>query len=336
MAIMEDSMCFDNIPRVGLSDFPTPLEPLDNLSRQLGGRNQIYMKRDDLMGLGTGGNKLRSLEFWLADGISKGADLFLVAGLPQSNLCRLTAAACCRLGLECHIIHNAEDGCDLTGNQLLNNIMGVKRIFCGQVDEYRRGDFVLEYAQKMKAGGRTPYIVGDQTLGAMGYVAAAKELAEQLEQAEGNIRHIFISASAGPTETGLLFGLCLLNCRYRLHMVSVEYEQGQFWQIADDIFEKLAVKLKVKPALDPRDVGIFYGNYLGGGYARPTPGCINAVRRLASAEGIFMETTYNAKVLEAMLDMVEKQQIPPGEGVCLINTGGTAALFAQGEYFVRP
>ena len=330
-------MLFDGIPRVQLCALPTPLEPLDRLTAALGGRNRIYIKRDDHMSLGTGGNKLRSLEFWLAEGMQKGCDVFLAAGLPQSNLCRLTAAACCRLGLECRLIHNAdgpEAGGSLTGNPLLNELMGVRRVYCGAVDEHRRADFDRDYAQDLRRQGRRPYIVGDPVLGAMGYVQAGVELASQLARLPEDVRHIFISASAGPTEVGLLFGLCLFGGSFRVHLVSVEYDAGTFWAIADDIFQKLRQRLGVTPAAAMREVAVFYGQYLGEGYARPTPAALEAVRQLAALEGIFMETTYNAKVLAGLCDQVRQGAIPPGEGVCVIHTGGTTALFGQGSYFV--
>lgn len=327
-------MLFDGIPRVRLCTLPTPLEPLDRLTAALGGRNPIYIKRDDHMTLGTGGNKLRSLEFWLGDGLDKGCDVFLAAGLPQSNLCRLTAAACCRLGLECQLIHNADRDDSQTGNSLLNRLMGVRRIFCGPVDEYKRADFVRAHAESLTRQGRKPYIVGDPVLGAMGYVQAGIELADQLSRLPADVRHIFISASAGPTEVGLLFGLCLFGRAFRVHLVSVEYDENTFRAIADDLFARLCRRLGVTPAASPWDIAVFYGQYLGAGYARPTPEALDAVRRLAALEGIFMETTYNAKVLAGLCDQVSRGAIPPGEGVCILHTGGTAALFGQGAYFM--
>ena len=326
-------MVLDALPRLRLLHGETPLEPALRLGEQLG--IPLWLKRDDVMPLGMGGNKVRSLEFWLGEAQAQGCDVILVGGLPPSNLCRLTAAACARTGLECIVVHNAcPPAADevLTGNPLLNRLMGVKTLYCGAVDEYRRADFLREQAELLRAQGRKPYIVGDPVTGALGYVAAAFELHEQARREGVDLRHVFISASAGPTETGLLFGLCLLG-GVTLHLVSVEYTEEVFWPIADGIFDGLCRRLGVRPAADPHRTARFYGQYLGGGYAVPTDGALDAVRTLARTEGVFLETTYNAKVAHGLTDLARSGALTSDEGVCLYHTGGVPALFGQGRYF---
>lgn len=328
-------MLFSHLPRVRLLEEATPLLPLEHLGRQLG-RQDLWIKRDDLMPLGGGGNKVRSLEFWLGQALQQGADTIIAAGLPASNLCRLTAAACARLGLPCILVHNAGQPAPLQGNSLLNELMGARTLYCGAVDEEARGAYVQALAGSLRAEGRRPYVVGDPAIGALGYVAAALEFAAQAERLSQPVQHLFISASAGPTEAGLLFGLSLLGTSFHLHMVSVEYEEAVFWQLCRPILVQLGHLLGVQPAVDPMQIATFYGDFLGPGYALPTPSCLQAVRRLAAAEGIFLETTYNAKVLDGMLTLLQREALPPGEGVCLWDTGGFPALFGQGAQFASP
>ena len=328
-------MFLENFNRVTLFNGETPLQKIENFGNALGHKS-LYIKRDDMFELGTGGNKIRSLEFWLGDAIKKNADTILVAGLPPSNLCRLTACASARLSLDCHIVHNASEDEQpeiKTGNPLLNTILGAKAIYCGNVDEYKRQDFVKEYCEELKNLGKTPYIVGDQTLGALGYVNGAKELLEQAKQDNIDIKHIFISASAGPTEAGLVFGICLLAPHIKVHLVSVEYDEKTFFEILDEIFNNLSKATGLIPKAHYKDVVTFYESYLGEGYAKPTLASVAAVKNLASKEGIFIETTYNAKVFAALEDLCQKNLLPLDQETVIFHTGGTAALFGQGQYF---
>ncbi len=326
-------MLLDSQPRVRLLTAETPLEPALRLGGALG--LPLYLKRDDLMSLGMGGNKVRSLEFWLGEALAQGCDTVLVGGLPQSNLCRLTAAACIRAGLSCLVVHNAPAPAPDSvpqGNALLNRLMGVQTLYCGAVDEYRRMDCLREQADLLRAQGKKPYIVADPVTGALGYVSAAFELSRQAERQGVPLRHVFISASAGPTETGLLFGLCLLG-GVTVHLVSVEYDEQTFWGIADEIFAGLEKRLGVRPAARPRDVARFYGQYLGQGYAVPTEGALDAVRALAQSEGVFVETVYNAKVLCGLMDLARQKALPADQAVCFYHTGGAPAQFGQAPQF---
>lgn len=330
-------MLLDYQPRVRLLTGETPLQPAARLGRMIS--LPLYFKRDDLMSLGLGGNKVRSLEFWLGEAVSLCCDTVLVGGLPQSNLCRLTAAACARTGLSCVIVHNAEAPSPESvpqGNALLNHLMGVQTLYCGAVDEHRRMDFIQEQAALLRAQGKNPYIIGDPVTGALGYVSAAFEMCAQAGRSDfpGPLRHVFISASAGPTEAGLLFGLCLVG-GMTVHLVSVEYDEKTFWSIADPIFDGLQERLGIRTPVHPRTIARFYDQYLGDGYGIPTPGALDAVRTLARTEGQFIETVYNAKVLHGLLDQARRGSLLPGEGVCFYNTGGTPALFSQAAQFVE-
>lgn len=321
-------MLFSGIPRVALLHQPTPLELVPGYGRAIGHPN-LWLKRDDVMPLGLGGNKVRSLEFWLGQALEQECDVVLTAGLPVSNLCRLTAAACCKLGLRCILVHNAPEGAQGGGNGLLNALMGVERHYCGPVDEAARTAATEQLAAQLAQQGHKPYIVADQVIGALGYVAAAAELMAQAEQQRLDLRHVFISASAGPTEAGLLFGLHLLCPKVQTHLVSVEYTQEVFWPICQDIYQKLACLLGQTPALGPRENTHFYGQYLGEGYGKITPQATAAMEQLARTEGIFIDATYNAKVFAGLADLCAQGQFPQEEGIALVHTGGLPSLFGS-------
>lgn len=325
-----------SLPRVSLLRGETPLHPLPRYSAALG-HSGILLKRDDVMTLGMGGNKVRSLEFWLGEAKARGCDVVLVCGLPPSNLCRLTAAACCAVGLECRILHNGEaphPGEAETGNQLLNRLMGVQRIYLGAVDEHARTRAAHDYADALRAEGRTPYLIGDEVTGALGYFEAARELALQCARDGVDLRHVVISASAGPTESGLMFGLAHFMPQVRVHLISVEYDETQFWHIAEEIFAGLRERVHLD--VQPRQNARFYADWLGEGYGVPTAESIDAVRQLAGLEGVFMETTYNAKTLAGLRGLIARSDLPQNETVCLWHTGGAPALFGQAAALCAP
>ena len=325
-------MLFSSIPRVRLFDGPTPLHPLPRLG-EAWGHPQLYIKRDDLIPLGAGGNKLRSAEFWLGEALAQGCDAILVAGGLASNQCRALAAASSRLGLVCHVLHNDEKPSSRQGNQLLNHLLGVEQIFLGKISEAERTLALEEHAERLRTAGRHPYIVGRPAVGAMGYVQAALELHAQAEERNLDIRHLFIAGSMGPTEAGLLWGAALLGRAFSLHTPSVEYDTETLMQKIAAICDDLSARFGFAPAVSPLSLLDAGDNFLGPGYDLMTPEALSAVRELASLEGIFIETTYNAKVFAALKAMIACGVLPRQEAICIFHTGGFPALFAQAERF---
>ncbi|MFV0332676.1 MAG: 1-aminocyclopropane-1-carboxylate deaminase/D-cysteine desulfhydrase [Tropicimonas sp.] len=319
-------------PRFPLLAGPTPLRRLDRLEARLG-CGPIYLKRDDFMEIGLGGNKLRSLEFWLGAALAEGADVVLVAGGPMSNLCRLTAAAAGIAGLDCVIFHNVAPGPEHNRTSFPNRIFGAELRFLGDVDEDRRAALVEEAAAALRAQGRRPYIVGDAVTGALGYVEAAGELHAQSRALPAPLRHVFLAGSMGPTEAGFIFGNAMLGHPFEVHLVSVEYGQAELAARIARICGDLAVHTGfAMPDLDAPGLHYHMGQ-LGPGYARPTPAAEAALLTLARSEGILLEHVYTAKTFAGFLDCVHNGVIPAGEPACMVHTGGTASLFAQFHLF---
>ena len=158
-------MLFSGIPRIRLLEGSTPLQPLKRLG-EAWGHPRLYIKREDVMPQGLGGNKVRASEFWFGEALAQGADLILVAGRPPSNQCRVVAAIACQLGLECHVLHNADRPEHLKGNQLLHHMMGVKQVFLGPISDEERQERLWEYAAEQREKGRKPYLLADPVLAA--------------------------------------------------------------------------------------------------------------------------------------------------------------------------
>ncbi|MHA1153894.1 MAG: pyridoxal-phosphate dependent enzyme [Alphaproteobacteria bacterium] len=314
-------------PRISLLDRPTPLEQLRRIGAEIGHR-ALFVKRDDVMALGLGGNKLRSLEFWIGEALEQGCDTLLVAGQPVSNQCRLTAAAAAKMGLACVILHNADRPAEIEGNLLLNHLYGAEIFYLGPLDETARQEAAEEKARELRKAGRRPYIIGDPVLGALGYVVAAEELLRQASAAVGNFDHIVIPGSMGPTEAGFLYGLLQGGFTGRVHVISVEYGADEMVARIEAIFAKLVEKLGVLEA-GPATIARYDDSFLGPGYGVTTPAATQAMRQFATSEALLLEPTYTAKPFAALLSMIEDGLIPGGAPVCALHTGGVPSLFTS-------
>ncbi len=328
----------DNFPKADLGIWPTPLQKLDRLGEQVNHEN-LYIKRDDLTGLGQGGNKTRSLEFLIGDALENGVDTVLTAGGLQSNLCSLTAAACCKTGLNCVLVHNDDRPQKLKGNMLLNYIFGADSVFIGKVDEQRRARKMEELARKIKKQGRTPYIIhnGASTpLGAMGYVSAALELCEQIKSHNLDIKHVAMVGAMGGTASGFVLGAALLGCPFHVHVISVEYSEPILSRLLDELITGASEIIErtegIRPKISYKDVMTVYDDYLGEGYAKVTERSRRTLFQAARMEGILLEDVYTSKCLGGFLDLIQKGMIPSNEGACYIHTGGLASLFVQNVF----
>jgi 1-aminocyclopropane-1-carboxylate deaminase/D-cysteine desulfhydrase-like pyridoxal-dependent ACC family enzyme len=325
-------MMLPEFPRYELLRDPTLLQRLERTEVALQHRG-LYIKRDDLMPIAMGGNKLRSLEFWLGAALQEHADVLLVAGTPMSNLCRLTAAAASMAGLDCVVFHNAVDEPAARRASFLNQIFGASVRFIGPMDEAHRAKAVEHAAAELQLQGRTTYIVGNTAIGALGYVRAAEELFAQSRRLDLGIRHVMLAGSMGTTEAGLILGNALLGYPFDVHLVSVEYEEAELSACVRRAYAAVA-NLVGRSAPDFDDTRIHYHmNYLGLGYACPTPAGEQAILTLARTEGIVLEHIYTAKTFACFLDFARRHVFPDGEPVCAIHTGGVPALFSQFEAF---
>jgi 1-aminocyclopropane-1-carboxylate deaminase/D-cysteine desulfhydrase-like pyridoxal-dependent ACC family enzyme len=276
MMMMQTATMLAEFPRYELLRDPTLLQRLERTEAALKHRG-LYIKRDDLMPIAMGGNKLRSLEFWLG------------------------AAFQVR--------------------------------FVGVMDEARRMKAVEHAAAELQLQGRRPYIVGNAAIGALGYVRAAEELFAQSRPLNLGIRHVMLPGSMGTTEAGLIFGNALLGYPFEVHLVSVEYGEAELSACVRRAYAAVANLVgKGAPDFDERRVH-YHMNYLGLGYACPTPQGEEAILILARTEGIVLEHIYTAKTFACFLDLARRHEFPDAEPVCVIHTGGVPALFSQFEIF---
>jgi len=320
----------DLFPRIPLAEYPTPLEHLPRLSAELG--REIYIKRDDGIGPGMGGNKTRKLEYLLAETRRRGLRKVVTFGGLQSNHVRITAAAACKLGLEPHLLYFEPRPGEMVGNLLLNQLCGAHMYFI----PVGGGGMTLEATNRLVRlvallwVGRNYFIpVGGHTwLGCLGYVRAALEIHEQAKEAGIENAHLVTAAGTGGTLAGLLAGLCLINSTLQPLGIDV----GKLWKGFPVSLARLTTeicrRMGEKCAFQTDEIPLVENVYAVPKYGEPSQAGLKAIRKLASLEGILLDPVYTGKAFAGLLDMVEQGKPGRGEPIIFLHTGGLPALFA--------
>jgi D-cysteine desulfhydrase len=310
--------------RLPVAHLPTPLEKLERLTRHLGGPD-IYIKRDDQTGLAGGGNKTRKLEFLVADALAHGCDHLITTGAAQSNHCRQTAAAAAKYGLGCSLVLRGQQPAAVTGNLLLNHLLGAHLYWTGERD---RSQVIPEVVAEVQTMGRKPYVIplgGSNVLGATGYVLAMEELAAQLAQANVNIDFVVVGSSSGGTQAGLVLGAKIMGFHGRILGISIDHpaEELQTHVAALATATATHLGLGTTAVADLVDVN---DDYTGGGYAVVGEAEREAIRMMAQLEGILLDPVYTGRAMAGLIDLIRWGAFTRGQSVLFWHTGGTAAL----------
>jgi L-cysteate sulfo-lyase len=333
-------MHFARFPRVHLAHLPTPLEPMERLSKHLGGP-RLWIKRDDCTGLSTGGNKTRKLEFLMGDALAKGADTVITQGATQSNHARQTAAAAAKLGLACHILledrtgNNAPDY-TLNGNVLLDRLHGAtisKRP--GGADMNAEMEAL---AAKLRDEGKKPYVIpggGSNPVGALGYANCALELLHQANEMGVKIDHIVQATGSAGTQAGFVAGLVALNANIPVLGISVRAPKAKQEQAVFDLAVRSAEHFGA-PGVVKREHIVANSDYVGPGYGLPTDGMREAVKIAARLEGILLDPVYTGKGFDGLIDHVKKGFFKKDSNVVFLHTGGSAGLFGYSDALDLP
>ena len=313
-------------PRVRLGSWPTPLEECPRLSAALGGPH-LWVKRDDLTGLGLGGNKVRKLEYLLGEAIRQGADAVVTTGGPQSNHARLTAAACRRLGLDVTLVLSGFSGAltAFQGNLLLDHVFGAEIVHLEENSEEAVEEAVTRAVTALTRRGRHPYAIplgGSSGTGTLGYVAAALEIAAQATAEGVSFEHVFVTTGSGGTHAGLHLGLAHYLPGTQVHGVTISHEAAVSLARVEAIAGETAFLLGLDAGAIPRPV--VHGGYVGDGYAVPTPGGWEAILLAARTEGLVLDPVYTGKALAGLIDLVREDFFP-----------ATSKLLAQERCIVR-
>ncbi len=324
------------LPRVRMAHLPTPMEPMPRLGAQLG-LASLWVKRDDCTGLGLGGNKIRKLEFDLAAALAAGADCVVCGGVVQSNTARQVAAACAKLGLECHLgimrgrLQVTEPGYEDTGNFLLDRLFGA--IIHDIPWDEDRNLRLRGIADELRAAGRRVYLVpygASDALGAMGYVLAAEEIVSQLPEVAWIVH---ASGSAG-TQSGLLAGLLALRHSARVIGVDVDAQAARVAADVCRVGREAAAMLGVADRWGDGCVEVV-ADWSGPAYGVADATTEEAIRLAARCEGLAVDPVYSGKGMAGLIGLARQGQFRVGEAVVWIHTGGAPGMFAYPTTMAR-
>ena len=320
-------------PRRGYVKEPTPIEYLPNLSKALGNKVNVYMKRDDLLPGCAGGNKTRKLDFAIADALAQGADTVITCGAVQSNHCRLTLAWAVHEGLDCHLVleervkgsYNPE----ASGNNFLYHLLGVKSITV-----VPGGSPMMEemekVAEKLRAQGKKPYIIpggASNHIGALGYVSCAQEIMQQMFEMGLNFDHVVVPSGSAGTHAGMIAGFYGNNMDVPMIGIDVsrpgDVEAAIVHKLAQETLDYIGTGVKL-----PEEKVVCFGDYYQPGYSIPNDGMVEAVKMVARTEAILLDPVYSGKAMSGMIDLIRKDYFPKGANVLFLHTGGSPALYA--------
>jgi D-cysteine desulfhydrase len=312
-------------PRVRLAILPTPLQAAPRLSDALG--LEVWVKRDDLTGVGLGGNKARKLEFLLGDARAWGADVVVTGGGPGSNHIQITAAAAARLGLGCVLVLYGDRPRPEPLNLRLARLAGAQVRFTGDNDRPSVDAGIDATVGRLARNGRRPYRIGRggaTAVGCLGYVEAAFELEAQLAAQGLDPELVVLATGSCGTQAGLTLGAALAGASWRLYGVSVSRPVAECRERIGTLARGAASVLGVTAAL----AGIEVADGIGPGYGRPSRAGHAAAGLAARTEGLFLDPVFTAKAMAALMAEAEAGSL--AGPVVFLHTGGTGGLAGKG------
>jgi L-cysteate sulfo-lyase len=304
--------------RAILGTWPTPLEPMPRLARALGlGEQDLWVKRDDLTGLGGGGNKIRKLEWMCAAALAEGATALVTTGAAQSNHARLTAAAGARLGLDVVLVLVGNPGSSASGNLTLDGLLGAKVVWAGEVDDEALAATAQRTADQLRARGGVPALIpfgGSSVLGARGYVEGGRELLAQAP----DLACVVAAVGSGGTMAGLVGALGVERV-LGVHCGAVSDPAATVAALVSGLSAEECAPQKLRLRLDQ----------VGDDYGMLTPAVSAALALTARTEGIVLDPIYTGRAMAGLIASVQEGDIAPGQRTVFLHSGGLPGLFGH-------
>jgi D-cysteine desulfhydrase len=329
-------MDLSRFPRRRYTVGATPLEFLPNFTRALSPDGQgpnIWIKRDDMLGLFPGGNKTRKLEFLVADALAQGADTLITCGAPQSNHCRITLAAAVKEGLKCRfVIEERVPGSfneEASGNHFMFRLMGVEALTVVPAGS-NMAAAMQQVADELATQGRKGYIIaggGSNALGGLGYVACAQELQQQFYEQDVRIDRVVVGSGSSGTHGGLVAGFIGNHINIPIVGIGVSRDPADqeplVYKEAQAVADLLGLGLTI-----PREAVVSVGGFWQPKYSIPNEKMVEAVQLLARTEAILLDPVYTGKIMAGLIGLVRQGFFKPGENVLFLHTGGLPSLHA--------
>ena len=332
-------MDLSRFPRRRYTPFATPIEPMLRFSAALaatcpGGRGpEIWVKRDDMLGLFPGGNKTRKLEFLVADALTQGADTLITCGAPQSNHCRITLAAAVKEGLKCRFVIEARlpnsYSESASGNHFMFRLLGVEAITVVPAGTHMAAA-MQTVADDLRAAGRKGYVIaggGSNALGGLGYVACAQEMQQQFFDEGLCFDRLVVGSGSSGTHGGLVAGFLGNYIAMPILGIGVSRDPADqeplVWKEAQAVCDLLGVNITV-----PREAVKSVGGYWQPKYSVPNARMVEAVQMAARTEGLLLDPVYTGKVMAGLVGLARAGEFGAGERVLFMHTGGLPSLHA--------
>jgi D-cysteine desulfhydrase family pyridoxal phosphate-dependent enzyme len=312
-----------SLPSVPLAPAPTPVEEMRRLREAIGGP-RLLVKRDDAIGFAFGGNKVRKMRLVAADALRLGADTLITSGGVQSNHARVTAAAAAKLGLRCVLVVNGTSPERLTGNALLDGMLGADVRYVASREDRAPG--MERIAEAVRSAGGRPYVIpiGASTpLGAAAYVLAVAELLSQIDPPDVIVH----STSSGGTQAGLVAGCALAGVKTRVIGISADEPSASLSHEIRTIMAGLVPLVGAERSFDAAEV-VVDDRFVGEGYAVPTAASRDAIGLVARTEALFLDPTYTAKAMAGLIALVRGEAFVRHQTILFWHTGGQVGLFA--------
>jgi 1-aminocyclopropane-1-carboxylate deaminase len=325
----------EKFARYPLTFGPTPIEKLERLGRHLGGKVEIYAKRDDCnSGLAFGGNKLRKLEYIIPDAIASNADTLVSIGGVQSNHTRMVAAVAAKLGMKCRLVQESwvphEDAVyDRVGNILLSRIMGADvRLVDDGFDIGIRKSWE-EAIEDVKANGGKPYAIpagaSVHKFGGLGYVGFAEEVRAQEKALGFSFDYIVVCTVTGSTHAGMVVGFAKDGRQRKVIGIDASFTPAQTKRQVLDIARNTARLVELGKEIEDDDV-VLIEDYAHPAYGVPSEDTKQAIRLCAQLEGMITDPVYEGKSMQGMIDLVQKGYFPAGSKLLYAHLGGAPAI----------
>lgn len=325
-----------NAPRLKLAQLPTPLQPLNRLHSKLGGP-KIWVKRDDLTGCALSGNKIRKLEFSLAQAQAEGGEVVITCGGLQSNHCRATALLCAQLGLKCHLVLRGEPD-EADGNYLLDQLAGAT-ISCYPSVRYQRdlSDLLSDWREHYQGQGQRAFVIptgASDAIGVWGYFHASEELASDCAGTEIKPEHIVCATGSGGTQAGLTAG-----CHYYLPGatvwgINVCDDEAWFMRKVNQDIADWQQRYDLAAPAEAYGIRVIDG-YVGPGYAIAEQAIFRTIAELAALEGVILDPVYTGKAFYGLLQELERGRFGDSGDIVFVHTGGIFGVFPQRAGFAE-
>lgn len=300
---------------VRLGSWPTPMERAPRLAAALGlDPSDLWIKRDDLCGLGAGGNKVRKLEWTCGQAVAAGADVLVTTGAPQSNHARLTAAAAARIGCAAVLVLGATAGSSSGGNLILDGLLGARVVWAGAIGDEALAHRAEQVVEELTSSGRRPFVIpfgGSSPVGALGYLEGGAELDRQVP----GLRHVITALGSGGTMAGLVAALGADRV-LGVHCGAVADPADAVTRLLDGMgvpFTPLRIRL----------------DQVGSGYAQLQPAVWDALQLAAHTEGVVLDPVYTGRALAGLAAAVQEGEVSRGEQTVLLHSGGLPGLFGH-------